>query len=892
MNKASHIEVEKRGYASWEQFRPYVYQTESSKEDFVIDTPPPTVSGELHIGHIFSYSQTDIIARFQRMSGKNVLYPMGWDDNGLPTEKRAQKLYNVYCDPLLVYDPELKRPGKKNSAQAISRKNFLEICKTQVEVDELKYRKVFNQIGLSVDWRQNYQTIGPLAQSLAQLSFLDLLDKDLIENRLSPVLWDTQFQTAVAQADIEDRPKSGLFHTIYFSVKAATKKRCLIATTRPELLPACVALAAHPEDSRYKDLFGKMALTPLFSRKVPIIPSSQANPEKGTGILMICTYGDMEDARFCQKQQLPVLQIIDERGFLKEIDFEAGHFQSENPAEAKAFYSHLKGLRVLAARQKIAEILSEKGFLKGQPEKTSQNVKFYEKGDYPLEILPKRQWYIKLLNHKEELLHQGEKILWHPPAMRKRYEQWVQGLNQDWCISRQRPYGVPFPVWHQLNKEGNREGVILTPPFKREKGRPFYSSLARLLSLREDSLEALNQSLIDKKSTWPIDPLHHSPSDFKEKARDQRGGFSAEMDVMDTWAVSSLTPCMNIRQFLNADKKFLPADLRPQSYEIIRTWAFYTIAKAWFHEKAIPWKNIAISGWVLTPDRMKMSKSKGKALQPEILIQNYSADALRYWAGKSRLGQNSIYDENVLRVGKRLREKLLNSARFVQIQSKNLEFQSLENLVAPIDNHLDRAWLLYLIKVFKRTLALLQDYKHAEALEMAEKSFWLFCDNFLELIKGRVYQLADSPDGLSGIHSLNLSLYFFLKAFAPFLPYITEEIWGKHYLKESESLHSSFYPSSSVLLQAEKKLKLEEELGEAFLRSAFSLLERVRGEKSRLGISLACKLKQMEIKGEARLLKEFELYREDLARAAHISPENILTQEQRGPFSLNIQPEL
>ena len=611
-NKYNYKEAEKKYQKKWEKEQIYSYQASSEKENFVIDSPPPTVSGSLHIGHIFSYTQTDILARFHRMMGKNVFYPMGWDDNGLPTEKRIQSLYAVKCDPKLDYNPNFKakKTDKKNPFyQSISRKNFLEICNSQVLEDEAKYKQLWNHIALSVDWNQSYRTIGPYSQILAQLSFLDLYKKNLVESRFSPVLWDTQFQTAVAQADLEDREQKGFYYDIDFQLENGTK--FTISTTRPELLPSCVAVSAHPEDQRYKKFFGKTAISPLFYRPIPILPSTHADPKKGTGMLMICTFGDMEDVAFCKKHKLPILQIIDDEGFFMGISFNKQPFKSLQIKEASSHYKHLKNLRVKQARKKIVEILKERQKLKSQPKECLQYVKFYEKGDFPLEILPKRQWYIKILDHKESLLHQGEKIQWRPSSMRKRYEQWVEGLNQDWCISRQRQYGIPFPVWYKMDDQGQPvyEQPIMPEikDFLAEKPArfdPFKSSDTFIKNLASQNI--------------PIDPLKQSPKGLKKEQRDIAGGWTADPYVMDTWATSSLSPYINSGWLLNLEKhkKLFPADLRPQAHEIIRTWAFYTIAKSYFHEKTIPWKNIAISGWVITTTKKKMSKSKGNALEP------------------------------------------------------------------------------------------------------------------------------------------------------------------------------------------------------------------------------------------------------------------------------------
>ena len=867
MAKYSHRETEQKFQKKWKQDQTYAYQAHSDKENFVIDTPPPTVSGSLHIGHIFSYTQTDIIARFKRMSGRNVFYPMGWDDNGLPTEKRVQNLYAIQCDPGLNYDPHFKAEktkDKKPVYKAVSRKNFLEVCKQQVIEDELKYKELWNHIALSVDWRQTYKTISPYAQSLAQYSFVDLYHKNLAENRLSPVLWDTQFQTAVAQADVEDRQRPTFYNDIAFRVQGGGE--FVISTTRPELLPACVAVSAHPEDNRYKKFFGKQAVTPLFKRTVPILASEHADPEKGTGILMICTFGDLEDAAFCERKSLPVLQVISERGFFKDVDFTSGLFKSEDPQSAQKYYSELKGLRVQQARKKIVEILNQTKYLKGEPKSSAHHVKFYEKGDFPLEILPKRQWYIKILEHKEKLLQKASQIQWHPESMKKRYEQWVEGLNQDWCISRQRVYGAPFPVW-----------------YKRD----------------DKNIIHYDQALLPQDIRQAVDPLKQTPPNFTEEQRDQPNGFTADSDVMDTWATSSLTPFINSQWVFNKTKhaNFFPADLRPQAHEIIRTWAFYSIVKAHFHEKKIPWKNIAVSGWVVTPDRMKMSKSKGNALTPENLIKTYSADAIRYWAGKASLGQDTIYDENLFKTGQRLVTKIFNASQFVKMQLEDKSWEGFESCSRKIKQTIDRAWMKSLIGVQIQALDNLSEYKHKKALESIEQHFWLFCDNYLELIKARVYQLKGKEEGVSGQESLSASLYLFLQMLAPYLPYVSEEIWQSQYSFDGSSLHQSLYLKRDYLLKLSNRFAKEgfissllesqgikkEKAGfnrDSLLDNAFFILEEVRNQKSKLGKSLASPLSELKITAAPQQISAFDFYKDDVARASHVDIKNIVLKEQ------------
>ena len=893
MSKYNPTSIEEKCQKKWQTEKTYCYDWSSVKKSFVIDTPPPTVSGNLHFGHIFSYTQTDILARFYRMQGRNVFYPMGWDDNGLPTEKRTQKLYGVRSDPKKAYDPLFKpkkQDSKKHLYQTISRKNFLQLCEKQVLEDEIKYKKLWNQIALSVDWSLNYRSIDLKSQSLSQFSFLDLLKKNLVENRLSPVLWDTQFHTAVAQADVEDRPQKGFYHDITFKMQK-NGEPFTISTTRPELLPACVAVTAHPEDDRYKKFFGKQALTPLFNRLVPVLPSKHADPKKGTGILMVCTFGDMEDVTFCKKHKLPVLQIINEEGFLKDIDFFKKPFKSQKPEQANLYYLELKGLRVKEARKKIVDILQQKDCLKSEPKPCDQHVKFYEKGDFPLEILAKRQWYIKLLDHKEDLLKQGAKIKWHPPFMRKRYETWVEGLNQDWCISRQRPYGVPFPLWFKQGFKQDKEGNIdyknpLLPNLnpsnvlnpKQQKGFLAWFNLNNL-SFNRKQFITQNRRL----KHLPIDPLQDTPPGFKESERDKPGGFCAETDVMDTWATSSLTPYINSAWVLDLKRheKLFPADLRPQAHEIIRTWAFYSIAKSYFHDKSIPWKNIAVSGWVVSSNRAKLSKSKSQALDPENLIKLYSADAVRYWAGKARLGQDTLYDESLFKTGKRLVTKLFNAARFVNLQTQNISVTKAPKHLPEITQVLDQAWLKHLLQVKLKALGEFENYNYAGALDLIEKTFWSFCGNYLELVKGRVYKLQNQLEGLSGARALDYSLYIFLKILAPYLPYITEEIWQTRYSKESLSLHKSLWLNKTFLQQTIEALNVQlKGHSDTFLQTAFFILEQIRSQKTENKKSLASPLKSLQITASLTHIKEFEFYRQDMARSTQVSSQDITLSPQ------------
>ncbi|MDE0119065.1 MAG: valine--tRNA ligase [Bdellovibrionales bacterium] len=939
----------------WEKENTYSYNLAIEKKNtFVIDTPPPTISGALHIGHVFSYTQTDILARFQRMQGKNIFYPMGWDNNGLPTERRVQNLYKITCDPAIpntdkaVFEELLvrKKKQKLSGFLPVSRKTFVNICSKQTKEDQKSYEKLWRSLSLSVDWHQTYETISPHSQMLAQQSFLDLYKKGFVENRHIPVFWDTQFKTAVAQADMEDRKRKGFYHDIKFQIENG-KESFVISTTRPELLPACVAIAAHPQDERYKKFFHKQAVTPVFSSSVPILPSPHADPEKGTGILMICTFGDMEDVHFWKKHKLALKQVISQDGFFKSLVFESllgnkisasitdkekahtgktNTFLSIQPDQANRYYKELAGLRVQQARKKIVEILVETKHLVSEPQVTEQFVKFYEKGDYPLELIPARQWYIQILKYKKELLEQGRKIKWHPLFMLKRYEQWVEGLNQDWCISRQRFFGVPFPVWYPLDKNKT----------------PDYKNPILPIETKEKDISVI----LDK----PVDPISSAPSDwnsefkhYTEEQREKAGGFTADIAVMDTWATSSLTPQISSHwgQDKERHRKLFPADLRPQAHEIIRTWAFYTIVKSFFHEsdvkKNIPWKHIAISGWVMNPDKLKMSKSKGGNItSPEELIEEYSADAIRYWAGKARLGMDTVYDENMFKTGKKLVIKLNNAFKFLQIQIKgmnsffmkyqkeesitenNSSFPGVEKSLSRISTAIDKAWLIYLRNIQQQASSYLEHFHYSQALDIIEKSFWLFCDNYLELVKGRAYQFTHfesfvlkagaegkvTPEEIkkaqSAVGTLDLSIYIFVKMLAPYMPYITEHIWSQRYAvnpkgfngrtdtkqrpgeEKNISVHRSSWilPSSFVShLETEKNKNRILFNSDKFLNFSFNLLEKIRSYKASQKKSLSTSVKELKIKLNKEGKVSFYSCQEDLAKATHTKKENIFIEE-------------
>ncbi|MCB0325176.1 MAG: valine--tRNA ligase [Bdellovibrionales bacterium] len=564
--KYQHQDVEARWAEYWENAKSYRWDASQSRDEtFVVDTPPPTVSGSLHVGHVFSYTHTDLIVRYQRMRGKNIMYPMGWDDNGLPTERRVQNKFGITCSPELPYDPAWQPApdgAERKHPEAISRRNFIEACTLVTSEDEKAFESLWRHLGLSVEWQQQYATIDEHCRATSQRSFLDLIAKGLVYSVESPTMWDVTFQTALAQADIEDRPQPGAYHDVRFGIDGGGS--FVISTTRPELIVSVIAVVAHPDDERYQPLFGKSAITPLFHARVPILPSTHADPEKGSGIMMVSTFGDAADVEWWRSSGLPIKQVINRAGRFDPVDFTEEPFVSVAPEKAKAAYDELVGKTVKQVRKRVAELLAEEGSavdgqgaaLVGALKPIEHPVKFYEKGDLPVEFVTTRQWFIRLLDHKQELLAQGEKIQWHPPHMQARYSNWVEGLNYDWCISRQRFFGVPFPVWYPISTAGE---VLFD--------EPIFADPARL----------------------PVDPLSEAPPGYQAEQRGEPGGFAGDPDIMDTWATSSLTPQIVSKWGIDEQRhrKLFPMDMRPQSHEIIRTWAFYTIAKAWMHEREI-----------------------------------------------------------------------------------------------------------------------------------------------------------------------------------------------------------------------------------------------------------------------------------------------------------------
>lgn len=863
--KYKHKVLEDEWKGRWKENRVYSWDPSRPREEtFVVDSPPPTVSGSLHIGHVFSYTHQDLLARYQRMTGKNICYPMGWDDNGLPTERRVQNLFRVKCNPHLPYDPEWKAERrKKGKVLEISRRNFIEACATVTEEDEAAFEDLWRSLGLSIDWELQYATIDDHCRTISQNSFLEMVEKGFAYSTEAPNMWDVDFQTAVAQAEVVDKNCTGHFHDIKFSIEGGGD--FVITTTRPELLPACIAVVAHPDDERYQPLFGKHAITPLFEAKVPIMAAEHADPEKGSGILMVCTFGDAADVEFWKHSDLPIKQIIGRSGVLLPIQFGEGDFNSENPEKAQKNYDELVGLHVKAAKAKIVELLSNDRLADGtcplvaEPRQIEHPVKFYEKGDRPLEFVPTRQWFVRLLEHREALRAQGQKIQWHPSHMETRYQHWVDGLNLDWCISRQRYFGVPFPVWYPLDGEGE----------------PIY-----------------DKPIFASKEDLPVDPMSAVPAGYSEDQRGKPGGFCGDPDVMDTWATSSMTPQIVSHWGLDEKrhKSLFPMDIRPQSHEIIRTWAFYTIVKAWIHHNQVPWNHVVISGWILDPDRKKMSKSVGNVITPHHLLDDYSADGVRYWASRARLGADTAFDESVLKVGKRLCTKLFNASRFVisQLERVDADIASLSADQITVD--VDKDLFAQLKKTAADASKAFEKFDYAAALEATEKEFWAFCNDYLELVKRRSYGEEDNAERRSALATLALSLKMFLRLFAPFLPFITEEIWSWRFSSgedKSGSVHSAAWPSAAEY----------EGVGDSSKPGCYAagveVLTKIRSAKTEGKRNLRWPVKGLKVVGEQASLDALELALDDVLEAGSVDRSGLVLEAGKADgaelFSVSVE---
>ena len=754
----------------WQADGTYHFDPNSDAPGFSIDTPPPSVSGHLHLGHVYSYSQTDFIARFFRMNGRNLFYPMGFDDNGLPTERLVER-----------------REGVR--ATDIGRQAFIELCLKVSEETEGQYRDLWQRLGLSIDWRYTYRTIDDNSRRLAQWSFLDLHKKGLAYRQKSPAIWCPECQTAIAQAELNDLERDSTFYTLAFTLEDGTTLP--IATTRPELLPACVAVFVHPEDGRFTPYLGQLITTPYTRQSVPLLVDPAAEPDKGTGAVMCCTFGDQADVTWWHTHHLPLIEAIGGDGRL-------------TPAAGP----DLAGHTTAEARQIIIGRLRHAGELLAEA-KISQHVRTHERCDTPVEYRVVSQWFIRLLDFKDELLAKGEQINWQPTHMKLRYQQWVENLAWDWCISRQRFFGVPFPVW---------------------------------------TCASCGATILADQADLPIDPLTDQPTHPCPNC--QSTDFNPEADVMDTWATSSLSPQI-VGQWAFSEglenqalyEQTYPFSLRPQAHEIIRTWAFYTIAQSWLHFGTLPFKSVAISGWGLAPTGAgKISKSKQSDVAgPLEMIEQYSADAVRYWAASTGLGKDAIINEEKIQAGAKLVTKLWNVARFCAGFLENWQSGVVNGERLSVNGTLADRWLLaHTQQLIERSTKLYEQYDYATAKSEIEHFFWqILADNYLEMAKLRLYEGGESSVGAR--YALYHALLTTLKLLAPILPYVTEQIYqGLFAEKEGPgSIHTSVWPVGNAAWGDETAVQHGNQLVE--------MATAVRRYKSEHNLSLGAELARLHL---------------------------------------------
>lgn len=741
-------ETEKKWQKYWENNHIYKYDESSQAEIYSVDTPPPTISGKMHIGHASSYTHEDVVVRFERMKGKKVIFPFGTDDNGLPTERFVEK-------------------EKKVSSKKMKRSEFIELCNKTLEEIRPQFIQNWKDIGMSCDFDLEYSTINKNCQKISQKYFIDLFNKGLAYKKETPILWCPLCGTAVAQADLEDKNIPSVFYSINFDLK--DNGYITVATTRPELLSSCVAIFVNPEDERYKKLVGKKVITPLFNEEIEIKVDKKVNKEKGTGIVMCCTFGDTTDIEWYMEHNLPLKTSISKEGRMTDI--------------AKEF----KNLKIKEARQKIVERLKSEGrIIEEKPIEHLVNI--HERCGTEIEILPTSQWFIKILENKEKFIKRGKEMNWNPKHLVHRYENWIANLKWDWCISRQRFFGIPFPVWF---------------------------------------CEKCGEIIIADEKDLPVDPLNQKPN---KKCKCGSESFIGEKDVMDTWATSSLTP--QILENL-VHQKLVSMNLRAQAHDIISTWLFYTVVRSEYIENKIPWKEILISGFVLDPKGEKMSKSKGNTIEPKTVIEKYGTDALRYWVTNTGWGKDIKYDENELKNGRKLITKIINASNFA---SKNLSKEKPNKLYI-----LDEYFLIKLNNAIKEINNLFEKREISQARTLIEKFFWnSFCDNFLELSKWRIYGDNEELKN-SAKYTLYHSLLAIIKMFAPIIPFTSEEIYQNYFIKHEKikSIHLTRFPEFDNTLINQKL----EEKGDLMIK----YLEEVRKIKSEKGVSQKTEIDKFEI---------------------------------------------
>ena len=808
--------LEDRWAGAWEEAGIYRFEEGASRaEVFSVDTPPPTVSGSLHMGSVFGYVQTDAIARYRRMRGWKLFYPMGWDDNGLPTERRVQNHFGVTCDPSLPYDPDFTLPDEPGKDDIpVSRPNFIALCAELTAEDERAFEDLWRHIGLSVDWGRTYATIDDRSRRTSQRMFLRNLARGEAYSSEAPTLWDVDFQTAVAQAEMEDREQKGAYHRLRFD-------DIEIETTRPELIAACVALVAHPDDERYAARFGTTVHTPLFGVEVPVLAHPLAEPDKGSGIAMICTFGDVTDVVWWRELALPTRSIVTRSGRITDTP-------PPGVPDGEAWRA-IAGRTVKQAQRAMVEMLTASGDLVGDPREITHPVKFYERGDRPLEIVTSRQWFIRNGGRDEtlrrDLLERATQLDWHPPYMKVRYDDWVNGLNGDWLVSRQRFFGVPIPVWYRLDAHG----------------QPDYDA-----------------PIVPDEANLPVDPTTDVPDGYTPEQRGAPGGFSGDPDIMDTWATSSVTPQI-VCGWEDDPALFastFPMDLRPQGPEIIRTWLFATLLRSHQEHHTLPWTHTTINGWILDKDRKKMSKSKGNVVTPMATLEEFGSDAVRYWACNGRPGTDTALDTGVMKIGRRLAIKILNASKFALGRLGEGHVPGIEAVRDPMD----AALLTHLTALVETATAAHEGFDYARALEVTETFFWSFCDDYVELVKTRAYGEGDPAGADSARATLALALSALHRLFAPFLPFVTEEVWSWW---QEGSVHRAPWPDPS-------ETRVHAEGDPTVLSVAAEVLGAVRREKTTHKRSMRARVARLTVRGPAATLAAVDAARGDIVDAGGV----------------------
>ena len=778
----------------WNENKIYKFIPDERKV-FSIDTPPPTVNGKIHIGHIFSYSQAEMIARYKRLRGFNIFYPFGFDDNGLPSERLVEK-----------------EQGKK--AHEIGREKFSELCYQTTDKYEAEFQELFSKLGVSTDWDIHYKTVSPSTIKISQTSFLDLINKGHCYHKEAPALWCNECLTSIAQAELETKTIKTTFNYINFKTVEA-QEEFTIATTRPELLPAIVCVFVNPNDEKLKHLIGKTAHIPVIDVEVPIMADEKVDTQKGTGVVMCCTFGDQTDIEWWKKYNLPLKYIFTNDGRIIDSVPNYG------------------GLKIKEARKQIIEDLQAGGFVV-KIEELEHEVQTHERCGKEVEYSVMKQWFIDTINHKEDFLKIGSEIKWHPSHMQNRYNEWVSNIMWDWCISRQRYFGVPFPVW-----------------YCKECGEPIFA----------------------RKEDLPVNPLVDSP---KASICPKCGctEFVPETDVMDTWATSSVTPLINMRygEKDNYEDILKPMSLRTNASEIIRTWDFYTIVKSFYHFGQRPWDNVMISGFVMAGKGEKISKSKGNSkVEPLSLINQYSADVIRYWAGSGRLGTDIVYSEETLQRGRKLVNKIWNVSKFIEMHLQDYEDKEFNNY-----EYIDKWILGKYQEMEKGFLKYLDEYEVGLALNHLEKFFWNFCDNYIEIVKHRLYRPEEFGDEArySGQKTLYTILYKLLQDFSIFFPFITEEIYQELY-RDNKSIHLT--EIKPLQFNFAKEIKNGDKI--------VDIISQARGEKSNNNLSLKTPIKVLELNVNEDLKEAINSSVKDFKATLFI--EDLLLNNTNDDFKIN-----